>query len=134
MSNDNVNHPAHYNQGDIECIQAIEAMLGPEGFVAYCRGNAMKYLWRCLYKGKFTEDLQKAVWYLNRASHVDKTPTSEGKDPPPQERFVPVNSLSSCYHCFGEGYIKEMNLTTKIIREAQCRHCEGSGYVLGEQR
>ena len=63
---DNVNHPPHYNQGDIECIDAIRASLGPEAFVAYCRGNAIKYLWRCEHKGG-VEDLLKAAWYLSRA-------------------------------------------------------------------
>jgi hypothetical protein len=66
MPTDNVNHPPHYSQGDIECIDAIRAALGPDAFVAYCRGNAIKYLWRCDHKGG-TEDLRKAAWYLNRA-------------------------------------------------------------------
>ncbi len=30
---DMVNRPSHYNYGDIECIDAIRAMLGEEGFV-----------------------------------------------------------------------------------------------------
>ena len=38
---DMVNSPPHYNQGGIECIDAIEAALGKEGFRAYCRGNAI---------------------------------------------------------------------------------------------
>jgi hypothetical protein len=38
---DMVNHPPHY-QGKVECIDAIEAALGPDGFAAYCRGNAIK--------------------------------------------------------------------------------------------
>ena len=63
---DLVNHPPHYTQGDIECIDAIRAALGREGFIAYCRGNAIKYLWRCNHKGG-VEDLQKAVWYLERS-------------------------------------------------------------------
>lgn len=63
---DMVNRPPHYNQGDIECIDAIESALGPEGFKSYCRGNAMKYLWRSEYKGNSEADLNKANWYLNR--------------------------------------------------------------------
>ena len=64
---DNVNHPPHYKQGDIECIDAIRAALGREGFISYCRGNAIKYLWRCEHKGG-TEDMHKAEWYVNRAN------------------------------------------------------------------
>jgi len=62
---DNVNHPPHYNQGGIECIEAIKAATG-SGFVKYCTGNVMKYLWRCDNKGGI-EDLRKAAWYLDRA-------------------------------------------------------------------
>jgi hypothetical protein len=63
---DPVNKPAHYRQGYVECIDAIEAALGPDAFRAYCRGNALKYLWRAPYKGKEREDLAKARWYIDR--------------------------------------------------------------------
>ena len=60
-----VNKPKHYNQGGIECIDAIEAMLTHEEFVGYLRGNSLKYRWRFRYKnGK--EDLLKAQWYENK--------------------------------------------------------------------
>tara|TARA_R100000329_G_scaffold132148_1_gene111628 strand:+ start:17 stop:262 length:246 start_codon:yes stop_codon:yes gene_type:complete len=66
-SNDPVNHPAHYtvNEG-IECIEAIEATLTPEEFRGYLRGQVIKYVWRCNYKGKRLEDLEKAEWYLKK--------------------------------------------------------------------
>lgn len=61
--NDNVNHPAHYTQGAIECIEALEAIgIGPD----FCRGNAIKYLWRIGLKGDPLEDARKAQWYVNR--------------------------------------------------------------------
>ena len=63
---DNVNSPRHYATGDIECIDAIEAALTPEEFRGFCKGNALKYLWRCDRKGKPVEDREKAIWYLNR--------------------------------------------------------------------
>jgi hypothetical protein len=63
---DPVNHPPHY-QGKVECIDAIEAALGDDGFVAHCRGTAMKYLYRAGRKGDSVEDLRKAAWYLERA-------------------------------------------------------------------
>jgi hypothetical protein len=75
---DNVNSPSHYNQSNIECIDAIRAALGEEGFVAYCRGNAIKYNWRAGHKVSTTgstdsgkEDLQKAAWYSKMASGDD---------------------------------------------------------------
>ena len=64
--NDNVNSPSHYNSGSVECIEAIEAMLSPEEFVGYLRGNSLKYRWRFRYKGKPIEDLNKANWYEER--------------------------------------------------------------------
>ena len=63
---DNVNNPTHYNTGSVECIDAIEAMLTPDEYIGYLRGNSMKYRWRMRYKGKPIEDLQKAEWYENR--------------------------------------------------------------------
>ena len=63
---DNVNHPPHYNNGGVECIEAIEAMLTPDEFVGYLRGNSLKYRWRFRYKNKPIEDLRKARWYEER--------------------------------------------------------------------
>ena len=64
---DMVNHPPHYQSDNgIECIDAIRAALGREGFIAYCRGNAIKYLWRD--KVNNVEDRNKAIWYINRAN------------------------------------------------------------------
>ena len=64
--NDNVNSPSHYNSGAVECIDAIEAMLSPEEYTGYLRGNSLKYRWRFRYKGKPVEDLRKANWYEDR--------------------------------------------------------------------
>jgi hypothetical protein len=62
---DYVNHPPHYTQGDIECIDAMRAALGSEGFKSYCRGACIKYLWRTEHKNG-VEDLRKCRWYLDR--------------------------------------------------------------------
>jgi hypothetical protein len=45
-------NPEHYRQGGIECIDAIEAALTPEEFRGYCKGNAMKYIWRMNHHAK----------------------------------------------------------------------------------
>jgi hypothetical protein len=68
LKSDIVNHPPHYklNSKGIECIDAIEATLTPEEFRGYLRGQVIKYIWRCNYKGKRLEDLEKAEWYLKR--------------------------------------------------------------------
>ena len=61
----NINSPSHYNQGRIECIDAIEAMLSIEEYIGYLRGNSAKYRWRFRYKNG-VEDLKKAEWYEKR--------------------------------------------------------------------
>jgi hypothetical protein len=65
-----VDHPTHYTQGGIECIDALESALGPEGFKAYCRGACLKYLWRTEHKNG-VEDLKKCEWYLKKL--IDKS-------------------------------------------------------------
>lgn len=61
-----VDSPAHYNTGAVECIEAIGSALSGEEFQGYLRGNALKYLWRCMYKGKTKQDLEKCRWYIDR--------------------------------------------------------------------
>ena len=63
---DPVNAPQHYNTGNIECIEAIQESMSVEAFKGYLKGNCLKYLWRYDYKGKPSEDLEKAGWYLNK--------------------------------------------------------------------
>ena len=61
-----VKHPDHYNQGEVECIDAIRScMAGLSGFEGFCIGNAIKYLWRWRQKGGVT-DLEKAKFYIDR--------------------------------------------------------------------
>lgn len=70
LDHDPVHHPAHYTSGARECIDMIRDALGDDGFVAFCRGNAMKYHHRAGLKGAATEDMSKAVWYERMAAHV----------------------------------------------------------------
>lgn len=62
---DNVNHPSHYTQGAIECIDAIEASMTPTEFRGAMKANIIKYLWRYEHKNGL-EDLKKARFYLER--------------------------------------------------------------------
>lgn len=66
MMSDPVNHPPHYTQGGIECIEAMKAALGQSGFCSYLQGAVLKYLWRYQHKEAALQDLQKARWYLDR--------------------------------------------------------------------
>ena len=63
---DAVNHPAHYTQGGIECLDAIESSMTAEEYAGYLKGNVLKYLWRYRNKGNPVQDLEKAGFYLNR--------------------------------------------------------------------
>ena len=58
---DPVNHPKHYtgHPSGVECIQITE-------YMNFCLGNAVKYVWRAGLKGDAVQDLEKAVWYINR--------------------------------------------------------------------
>jgi hypothetical protein len=58
---DPVERPKHYTShpSGIECIQVTEHM-------TFCRGNAIKYIWRAGEKGDPIQDLRKAIWYLER--------------------------------------------------------------------
>jgi hypothetical protein len=53
--------PAHYriHPSGIQCIEVTEHL-------NFCRGNAVKYIWRAGLKGSAIEDLKKARWYLDR--------------------------------------------------------------------
>jgi len=62
---DTVNHPAHYTQGSMEVIEAIEGL--SLGFHA---GNIVKYVARYKAKGG-VEDLKKARWYLDRLIELE---------------------------------------------------------------
>ena len=61
IEQDMVNHPAHYKTGGIETIDFIEAKE-----LNYNMGNAVKYISRADHKGDKKQDIEKAVWYLNR--------------------------------------------------------------------
>lgn len=58
---DLVNHPAHYKTGGIETIDFIEAKE-----LGYHLGNAVKYISRAKHKGNYVQDLEKAIWYIQR--------------------------------------------------------------------
>lgn len=58
---DDINHPSHYTQGDIEVIDYIE-----DKKLGYRLGNVVKYVSRAGHKDDAIKDLKKARWYLNR--------------------------------------------------------------------
>ncbi len=83
--NDAVKHPAHYTDGKIEVIDFIE----DKGF-DFCLGNAIKYISRAGKKdpNKKIEDLQKAIWYINREISQLSKPKSENTITNKEKAFV----------------------------------------------
>lgn len=58
---DPVNRPHHYTRFPVEVIEITEHL-------NFNRGSAVKYITRAGHKDPMceTQDLQKAIWYLNR--------------------------------------------------------------------
>jgi len=74
LTESNVNHPKHYNQGAIETIDYLESSLTPEELRGAYKFNVIKYVSRERYKGEL-EDLKKAKWYLDRlVENLEKQP------------------------------------------------------------
>lgn len=63
QTNDPVNHPNHYTRTKPETIDMIEAILTPEEFRGYCKGNMIKYRDRAGHKDNAQQDYDKAKWY-----------------------------------------------------------------------
>lgn len=79
VKHDPINHPAHYTKGGVECIVAIEAALGLEGFVHFLRGQVIKYNWRLMDKAAIAQDAGKAKFYgdllADRAAKLEELHT-----------------------------------------------------------
>lgn len=56
-----VNHPDHYQGNKMEVIDIIE-----DYGLGFSLGNAVKYILRADKKGNKKQDLEKAIWYLER--------------------------------------------------------------------
>lgn len=67
-----VNHPSYYNEGKIEVIDYII-----DKDFNFCLGNAIKYISRAGKKNpdKKIEDLEKAIWYINKEIECTKNNT-----------------------------------------------------------
>lgn len=67
-----VNHPSHYNQYDIEVIDMIIKIWGPEAAALWCDITAFKYRMRMGTKpdNSIEQDIKKEQWYLNKAREI----------------------------------------------------------------
>lgn len=67
-----VNHPTHYNQYDIEVIDMIIKIWGPEAAALWCDITAFKYRMRMGTKpdNSIEQDIKKEQWYLNKSKEI----------------------------------------------------------------
>lgn len=61
---DMVNHPNHYAPNGRDSFMHMKDQMGKAAFDGFLQGNAIKYVQRYAFKGKPTEDLCKAAFYL----------------------------------------------------------------------
>ena len=69
--NKNVDHPSHYKGDKFECIDVMEEVYGKDAVKHFCILNAFKYIYR-QNKKNGTEDVEKALWYLNKYIELDQ--------------------------------------------------------------
>lgn len=74
--NDVVNHPTHYTNGSMECIDEMKLIFGKQAVMNFCLCNAWKYRYRALHKNG-EEDLAKASWYINKYKELRDTSEEE---------------------------------------------------------
>lgn len=67
---DNVNRPAHYTQGGMECIDEMLLIFGKEAVKHFCLCNAWKYRKRAMFKNG-QEDIDKSDWYINKYKELN---------------------------------------------------------------
>ena len=67
-----VDHPTHYNQYDIEVIDMIIRIWGPEAAALWCDITAFKYRMRMGTKpdNSIEQDIKKEQWYLNKSKEI----------------------------------------------------------------
>jgi hypothetical protein len=61
-----VNNPPHYSQGKFTPADVLDDWFATDPHI----WTAAKYLARYMHKGKPIQDLQKAIWYINRRISV----------------------------------------------------------------
>lgn len=71
-SYEEVNHPQHYNNYDVEVIDMMERVFGKEATITFCKLNAFKYRMRAGTKPgqDSTKDLNKEKWYLDKMNEL----------------------------------------------------------------
>ena len=69
-----VNHPDHYNNGNMECIDGMVGAFGNDEVRIFCKLNAFKYLWRLGHKDDEAQEVGKIKWYLDKYIELKDNP------------------------------------------------------------
>ena len=109
-----VSAPKHYATKERECIDTIRDELGDVGFVAFCKGNVLKYRDRAGHKDDVEQDESKAKWYEAMAAHVEK-----GTPDPRSSRvgFVPYARVETPVPQWIDDAIREGQELSNALRE-----------------
>ena len=69
-----VNHPQHYNNYDVECIDMMRRIWGLDAVIKWCELTAFKYRMRAGTKpgNPIEQDLANERWYLAKAEEYKK--------------------------------------------------------------
>jgi hypothetical protein len=97
-----VNHPQHYTECSIECIEAMIIAYGEYSVYEFCKCNAFKYLWRYTNKNGLN-DLDKALWYCQKAQEIYKNTSGIGESDPD------INRLENIINEHKSQYISQMS-------------------------
>jgi len=108
--NDSINHPVHYNIGEIETFDYIVDKLTLQEFCGYIKGNILKYVSRERYKGGLN-DLRKAQWYLNK--YIERMEKLENEPVPTAE----CRGCTSTKRTDKSGIIVQEQLKPEMSRE-----------------
>lgn len=75
-----VDHPTHYNQGNMETIDEMLLIFGVEAVMHFCLCNAWKYRARAAYKGDSITDMNKSDWYLAKYKELEDKYNVKGNE------------------------------------------------------
>lgn len=71
INSDMANHPSHYNLPDRkECIDEMIDIYGLKDVAKWCEITAYKYKYRAGHKDSLEQDIQKAIWYTDKAREL----------------------------------------------------------------
>jgi hypothetical protein len=132
---DEVNQPAHYTFASIEVIDYIT-----DRGLGFALGNVVKYCARADFKGKRTQDLQKALWYVAKAREASNADQLFNRDAVREltaeevtEEWVKGNNhwLGIVVHAvqsitekkYYDDYQMELTMLELAIRSALCISC-----------